>query len=88
MRIVSEWTTDDIRVTIFHMNGRYSIKLEKDLLEQVYKFRDGQFDSLEQIKEYTDESFYSRCQSIFNTMKENQSSGMKQDPEIEFDEII
>jgi len=89
MRIISEWTKDDIRVTVFHMNGRYSIKLEKELLEQTYKFRDGQFNSLDELKAILSDEFYSTCQSVFNAMIENKMSSIaKKNIDSEFDEII
>ena len=89
MRIVSEWTQEDLRVTVFHMNGRYSIKLEQGLLEQTYKFRDGTFDSVEALKNAMTDDFYNKSRSIFNSMKENEvSSEVKQDDDQGFDEII
>jgi len=41
MRIIGEFDAGDIKITVFKMNERISIKFEKNLLEQTYKFRDG-----------------------------------------------
>ena len=65
MRIVDEWTEQDMRVTVLIMNGRYSLKLEKNLLEQTYKFRDGQIEDLAQLKSSLSEEFYKGCSNQF-----------------------
>ena len=89
MRIVSEWTVNDLRITVFHMNGRYSIKLEKGLLEQVYKFRDGQFNSPQELRDHLDTAFYNNCQTIFKSMIDNKQASLKENQEsLGFDEII
>ncbi|HRO09284.1 MAG TPA: hypothetical protein PK047_10490 [Saprospiraceae bacterium] len=41
MRVIGEFVVGDIKVSIFKYNERISVKYEKYLLEQVYKFRDG-----------------------------------------------
>jgi len=63
MRVVDEWTKDKLRVTVFMMNGRYSIKVENNLLEQTYKFRDGQIQNLTQLKTLLTEDFYTSCKN-------------------------
>ncbi len=65
MRTVDEWTEQDMRVTVFMMNGRYSIKVEKNLLEQTLKFRDGQVEDLAQLKSLLTEEFYKSCSNQF-----------------------
>ncbi len=42
MRIIGEIPHPDCRITLFHWNNRYIIKLEKGLLEQTFKI--DQFD--------------------------------------------
>lgn len=37
MRVVKEYTVDDIRVSIFNWNNKYLIKFETGPLEQTYK---------------------------------------------------
>ncbi|MFN4854257.1 MAG: hypothetical protein ACK5JC_07560 [Bacteroidota bacterium] len=37
MRVIREMTFDDIRVSVFHMNGKYLLKFEQHQLEQTYK---------------------------------------------------
>lgn len=88
MRIVDEWTKHDIRVTVFHMNGRYSIKLEKDLLEQTYKFRDGQFEQLDDLKMKLNDAFYSECDLRFEQMNSSRLNLISAEEDFEFDKII
>lgn len=42
MRIIGEIPHPDCRITLFHWNNRYIVKLEKDYLEQTFKI--DQFD--------------------------------------------
>jgi len=89
MRIVSEWTYKHLRVTIFHYNERYSIKLEDGLLEQTYKFRSGQVDNLDDIKKKVNTDFYDKAINIFKTMNNNKTNILESgDTEEEFDLII
>ena len=89
MRIVDEWNKGEIKVTAFHMNGRYSIKFEIDLMEQWYKFRDGQFDKLEDLKQQLDDAFYNKLIGIFKSMSANRRPlVLRSDDNKEFDQII
>lgn len=68
MRIVDEWTEGNIRVTVFNMNSRFSIKLERGLLEQTYKFRDDQFENIQELKSALTPEFYKECNKHFINM--------------------
>ena len=70
MRTLDEWNVDQLKCTLFIMNGRYSLKVENQLLEQTYKFRDGQFKSADQLKEKLSPEFYASCQSTFSLMND------------------
>ncbi len=37
MRVIRELMFEDIRVSVFHMNGKYLLKFEQHQLEQTYK---------------------------------------------------
>lgn len=89
MRIVDEWNENEIKVTIFHMNGRYSLKAESLLLEQTYKFRDGQFTSVGEIRSSLNGKFWEAVKSTFKNMHEirQQLSVNDEDPFV-FEEII
>lgn len=88
MRIVDEWTTDDIRCTVMIMNGRYSLKVEKDLLEQTYKFRDGQIESLEHLRSMLTDNFYQDCKRSFSHMDISRAGLLPDAPDESFPELI
>jgi len=71
MRVTDEWTHRDMRIQVFLMNGRYSLKVEKNLLEQTYKFRDGQIENLPQLKSLLTDDFYTSCSNLFIHMDLN-----------------
>lgn len=88
MRIIKETSLQDIKVTILVMNGKYSLKLEKDLLEQTYKFRDGSgIDSAGEIESMFTSEFYDKANAIFNHMSavrwEAINKGKNQEDEFE-----
>lgn len=41
MRIIGEFDLGPIKASVFKMNERLSVKYEHQLMEQIYKFRDG-----------------------------------------------
>lgn len=89
MRIVNEWSHGDTKVTLFHMNGRYSLKLEKDILEQWYKFREGQIEDARDLERVLKDSFYNKANDIFREMYYNKSSLLeKKADDYDFDTII
>ncbi|MFZ1705807.1 MAG: hypothetical protein WAT79_15785 [Saprospiraceae bacterium] len=71
MRIISEMDKEGLKITIFIMNGKISIKFERDLLEQTYKFRDGsQVVDLESAIAYIDAELLKEIRTIFSSMSE------------------
>jgi hypothetical protein len=51
------------------MNGKISLKLEKNLLEQIYKFRDGSgIQKYEDAVNLADEEFISKAAELFENM--------------------
>lgn len=58
MRILKEFDQADIKITIFSWNGKISVKFEKNLVEIIYKFRDGSgIESLSEAEAFLNESF-------------------------------
>ncbi len=89
MRILGEWTYEELRCTAMIMSGRYILKIESGLLEQTYKFRDGQFTSLDELKSKLTSKFYSLSYNAFSLMKQNSASFIiNDDEEIKFPDII
>lgn len=90
MRIVSEWSYKHLKITVFHYNEKYSLKAEDSLMEQIYKFRDGQINSLGDIESKIKPTFYDRVIQVFEEMKSNRNSIFVEEmnDEDEFDVII
>jgi len=90
MRIISEWTYKQLRISILEMNSRYVIKVEDKILEQTYKLRDGQVKDLNHLKSVLNEAFYEKCISLFSEMQTNLTNALTIDEEedFEFDDII
>jgi hypothetical protein len=72
------------------MNARYVLKLEDTLLEQTYKFRDGQIESVDQLRNLVTEDFYEACLERFEGMRTSQDALFSplDDESFEFDVII
>lgn len=70
MRIIGYIDHPSLKVTVFKMDTRLSIKFEDDLYEQTYKYRmqDG-LSSLSDITELVDEDFQAAVLAQFAAMK-------------------
>lgn len=68
MRIVGNIPHPDIRITVFHMNDKYVVKLEAGLMEQVFKFDSDKYHGFESIQKLVDETFISNALKRFNEM--------------------
>lgn len=76
MRIIGEFDKNDIKVTVFKMNDRVSIKFEKNLLEIIHKFRDGAgVDSPESAELYCSDELIDQVSLAFSSLAQarNQS---------------
>ena len=77
MRIIGEFDIDQIKVTIFKMNEKLSVKFEYNLLEQTYKFRDGSgINSIDDVKMFCDSGAIARIKNIFEEMAGTRSSSV------------
>ena len=70
MRVVTEIVHPDLKITIFHWNNRYLIKLEAGLFEQTYKIQEYDVDSEEEVKKLVDAEFIKGAIDRFNQMAE------------------
>lgn len=69
MRILSEFEKEGMKITVFSWNGKVSIKFEKDLMEQIIKFRDGSHvDRLDSAILFINDEFLTEMQNIFNSL--------------------
>lgn len=71
MRIVGEIPHPELKITIFHWNNRYLIKLEAGLFEQTYKIHEYDVSSEEEVKKLVDETFIKGAMTRFNEMAES-----------------
>jgi hypothetical protein len=77
MRVVGEIPHPELKITIFHWNNRYLIKLEAGLFEQTYKIHEYDVTSEEEVKKLVDDDFIRSALKRFNEMAESLHSSMK-----------
>lgn len=92
MRIAGYIKHPNYKITIFHMNNRYSIKFENGQYEQTYKLRESDlFNNAEQVKAMVDEAFLTAVQEQFKLQNKCFQAAYERvlnQEEDEFDEII
>ena len=92
MRVVGEIDHPRLKITVFKNDGKFSLKFEGGLLEQIYKFRDdARLGSVEDVKRVVDADFIHKIEDILRGMKIAQVAAMERafplDAE-EFDVIL
>jgi hypothetical protein len=93
MRIIGSLEHPRLKITVFSMDNRLSVKLENVLYEQIYRFRQGEgVDTLEEAKARMDTKFLEEVEQVFVRMHQMrlQAAG-RQQPQSEgehFEEII
>ena len=90
MRIIGDIPHPRMKISIFRMNDKLSIKFEKDLIEQIIKFRDGSaMNNVEKLKETVGPSLMQMIEKQIDTLvKVRFEMEPKEDQLEEFDEII
>ncbi|MFM7859714.1 MAG: hypothetical protein ACKO96_49235 [Flammeovirgaceae bacterium] len=68
MRVVGEIPHPEIKITLFHWNNRYLIKLEAGMFEQTFKVSEFDVSSEENLKEIVSETFVTQAIDRFNDM--------------------
>lgn len=89
MRIVDQISHPILKITIFHLNDKYAVKIENGPYEQIYKFKDTT--PLEVIKNTIDKTFINISTEIFSAMHENKMAAFRKnlpDTKQDFEEII
>ncbi len=71
MRVVGEIPHPELKITIFHWNNRYLIKLEAELFEQTFKIHEYDVASEEDLKKIVNEAFLKSAIERFNQMAES-----------------
>jgi hypothetical protein len=68
MRVVGEIPHPEIKITLFHWNNRYLIKLEAGPFEQTFKVSEFDVPLEENLKEIVNETFVKQAIERFNDM--------------------
>ncbi len=68
MRVVGEIPHPEIKITLFHWNNRYLIKLEAGPFEQTFKVQQFDVSSEEDLKQIVNETFLNQAIERFNDM--------------------
>jgi len=71
MRIIGEIAHPELKITIFHWNNKYLIKLEVGLFEQTYKIHEYDVANEEEVKKLVTEEFIKSALERFNQMADS-----------------
>ena len=93
MRIIGYIEHPTLKITVFQMDDKLSLKFESGLYEQTYKFRaSNEINSLEHLKTLVDAAFIEKVMSdltqMHRTKMEAMSRFLPEERENEFEEII
>lgn len=93
MRIIGEIDHPVLKITVFQMNNRLSVKFEAGPYEQTYKFRQGEgVDTLDDVRRIVDAPFTQAIQEELQLMHRRKMAALSRhlapDEEEEFEEII
>ncbi len=69
MRVIAELPHPDFKITIFNMNQKFVVKMERGILEQTYKIADMDLtDGVNSVFELLDEEFLTKVSARFKEM--------------------
>lgn len=68
MRVVGEIEHPECKITIFHWNNKYLIKLETGPFEQTFKLNEFDISSEADLRKIVDEEFVSKAMARFADM--------------------
>lgn len=93
MRIIGAIEHPILKITVFKMDNKFSVKFESGLYEQTYKFRSSDtIKSLEAIQKMVDAPFCEAVLQDLNRMHQRKNEAMArtlpQEGGMEFEEII
>ncbi len=71
MRVVGEIPHPECKITIFHWNGKYLIKLELGPFEQTFKIHDYDITSETELREIVNEDFIGQAMARFSAMSKS-----------------
>jgi hypothetical protein len=70
VRVIGEIPHPECKITLFHWNNRYLIKLEQGLLEQTYKVQEYDVANEEAVRQMISPEFIASALRQFQTMHE------------------
>jgi len=94
MRIIGYIEHPELKITVFKMNNKISVKFESELLEQTYKFRTSSLlDKMENVQKLVDPPFIDEVEKEMLELKKIRSESLVRriqeiEKQEEFDEII
>ncbi len=93
MRIIGTIEHPILKITVFKMDNKFSVKFESGLYEQTYKFRSSDtIQGLEAIQKMVDAPFCEAVLQDLNRMHQRKNEAMRralpQEAREEFEEII
>jgi hypothetical protein len=68
MRVIADIPHPAVKITLFHWNGKYLLKLERGNLEQTYKVSELDVTGEEEVRALLDEEFISTSLQLFDQM--------------------
>lgn len=90
MRIIDEINRGELKITVFKMNDRLSVKFERELSEIIYKFRDGSGFDEKSYRSFLSESLLMKVEALLynaNILK-NETLGALQSPDDDLPMIL
>ena len=76
VRVVGEIPHPECKITIFHWNNRYLIKLEQGPFEQTYKIQEYDLTGEDQVKVIVSEEFVQSALAHFQSMQRSLQDAM------------
>jgi len=76
MRVIGEISHPQCKITLFHWNNRYLIKLEQGPFEQTFKIQEYDISSEDEIKLVVSEEFIQSALIQFNSMNQALNDAM------------
>lgn len=93
MRIIGHIDHPTMKITVFRMEDKLSVKFESGRYEQIYKFRDGEgMDSLEAVRAWADPVLLAEAEQLLQRMHQMKITALgrlhPQEADEAFEEII
>ena len=77
MRVIEEIPHHTFKITVFHWNARYLVKIELDKYEQTYKINEGDVTGVSDVKKMLTDEFLESCMHRFLAMRTDFTNAVK-----------